>query len=129
MKFQIVAGNFPKETKYIPESMILKYLDKAKSKPFAPVYKTVSLRGKVVKVEIVTEENKKKILGSAGWGIVGFAVGSLIAAPVAIAAGLAGVLKGGSKREICFACYLKDGKKFMAVADSNIYMQISSLAF
>ena len=131
MKFEIIAGDFPKKTEYVmlKKRPVLRLKDSGKSMLFSPVYDETPLSGQIEKVEIVTEENKKKILGSVGWGITGMLVGGLIAAPVAIAAGLAGVLKGGNKKEICIACYLKDGRKFMAIADNQIYMQLSSQAF
>jgi hypothetical protein len=126
MKFEIIAGDFSKKSTYSS------FMDKPRlswPKPNSFLHEEVLLSGNVERVEIVTEENKKKMLGSVGWGLTGAVVGGLIAAPIAIAAGLAGLLKGGNKKEICFACYLKDGRKFMAVVDPKIYMQISSLAF
>jgi len=90
---------------------------------------TIDLKGNIERVELVTEENKKKILGSAAWGITGYVVGGLIAAPVAIAAGIAGLLRGGRKKEVCIAVYLKNGKKFMAITDQNIYQKILTMVF
>lgn len=116
MEFKIIAGDFSKNSKF--ESDCLVY-------PGGSTW----LKGKIERIEVVTEENKKKILGSAGWGVTGAVLGGLIAAPVALAAGLAGILKGGRTKEICFACYLKDGKKFMAVADSKTYQKIMALTF
>jgi hypothetical protein len=45
---------------------------------------------------LVTEENKKKFLSSAGWGLVG---GALLG-PVGL---VAGALAGGNRKEISFA--------------------------
>lgn len=73
-------------------------------------------------VELLTEESKKKFLGSAGLGIAG----GLLLGPLGL---LAGALAGGNKKEICFACHLKDGKKFMAVTDSKVYQKLSSYCF
>lgn len=65
-------------------------------------------------VELVTQENQKKFAGSAGWGLVGLAtLGPL--------GGLVGVLAGGNRSEVCFACELKDGRKFLATADAKTY--------
>jgi hypothetical protein len=76
----------------------------------------------VDRVEIMTEESKKKFLGAAGLGIAG----GLLLGPLGL---VAGALAGGNKKEVCFACYLKDGKKFMAVTDSKLYQKIAALAF
>jgi len=129
MKFEVIAGDFPKKTEFVQskEGPKLKY--PGSNQVFGFAYNEVSLAGNIERIEIVTEENKKRILGSTAWGITGAVLGSFIAAPVALAAGIAGILKGGNKKEICFACYLKDGRKFMAIAEAKAYTQIISLSF
>ncbi len=128
MAFKIVAGDFPKQAIYISTfgEASLSYFDPVKSR-WKP--QIVLLKGQVAKVEQVTEDNKKKILGSVGWGTAGMVVGGLIAAPIALIAGLAGILAGGNKKEVCFVCHLKDGRKFMAVSDQKIYQNFLVLSF
>ncbi|MFZ5763332.1 MAG: hypothetical protein ACOY8P_10455 [Thermodesulfobacteriota bacterium] len=82
----------------------------------------IKLAGNIDRVEIMTEENKKKMLSTAAWG----AVGALAIGPVGL---LAGALSGGNKKEITFACYLKDGRKFMGTTDSKTYTKLQSLCF
>ena len=89
----------------------------------------LNLKNSTESVTILTEESKKRILGSAGWGVAAYVVGGLIAAPVAIAAGIAGLLKGGNRKEITFTCYLKDGRKFMGVTDSATFTKLQSYCF
>lgn len=113
MSFKIIAGDFPQN------ASLSTFLGQANL-----VWgwgKSFDLKDQIENIELLTEENKKKILGSAGWGITGAVLGGVIAAPVALAAGLAGVLKGGNKKELCFVCTLRDGRKFMAIADSKTY--------
>jgi len=82
----------------------------------------VTVNGRVASIELVTEQNKKKFIGAAGWGIVGaLALGPLGA--------LAGLLAGGNKKQICFACELKDGKRFMGVADAKVYQLLCAEAW
>lgn len=81
-----------------------------------------NLRGQVERVELVTEENKKKLLSAAGWGLVG----GVLAGPLGL---IPGLVFGGRTKEICFACYLKDGRKFLAVSDNSIYQKIYSYVF
>ncbi len=126
LKFELIAGDFPAGTTYISSKNGRPELKFGKSKSD---FVQVPLFDQVERVELVTEENKKKILGSVGWGVAGLVIGGLIAAPVAIAAGIAGILKGGNMKEVTFACYLKDGRKFMAVADSRIFTELSAVAF
>ncbi|MGC9332490.1 MAG: hypothetical protein ACP5DZ_11560 [Bacteroidales bacterium] len=76
----------------------------------------------VSSVEIITEENKKKFIGTAGWSIAGAAV-------LGLAGFVAGAKAGGNKKEVTFACYLKNGKKFIAVTDVKVYKKILSLSF
>lgn len=131
MKFKVIAGDFPTDTTYIPskgQSPKLKYHDKASGAYFNASVEVPLLR-QVERVEILTEESKKKILGSVGWGLTGLVIGGLVAAPVAVAAGIAGILKGGNAKEVTLVCYLKDGRKFMAIADSNTFTELTALAF
>jgi len=76
----------------------------------------------VEKVELVTEENKKSLVGAAGWA----AAGTLLLGPLGL---IAGALIGGNKKEVTFVCYLKEGKKFMAVADIKIYQKLLAYCF
>jgi hypothetical protein len=123
--WQVKPDFFTKDIFNNPKSKDIFYIEYGKPGKF----KTVNLKAKIQSVQIMTEETKKKILGSTGWGITGLVVGSLIAAPVALAAGLAGVLKGGNRKEICFVCYLKDEKKFMGITDSKTYTKLQTLCF
>jgi ribosomal protein L37AE/L43A len=128
MKFEIIAGDFPKETQYSgSRGSRLTFIDDSKTFFGLALNKSFMLNGEVVKLDLITEENKSTLLRSTAWGLTGMAVGGLIAAPVAIIAGLAGLRK--SKKEVCFACHLKDGRKFLAVADIAIYQELSALAF
>lgn len=74
------------------------------------------------KVEIVTEENKKKVLGTVGWG----AAGALMLGPLGL---LAGLLLGGKKKEVCFAGTFKDGRKLLATTDAKTFKKIMGAAF
>lgn len=82
---------------------------------------TIPLNDSLQSVDIVTEENKKSLLGAAGWG----AVGSLFLGPLGLVAGL---LSGGNKKEVCFIGTLVDGRRFMATADMKTFQKLSSLA-
>jgi hypothetical protein len=76
---------------------------------------TITLPISVKTVELQTEEKLKKLSGSAGWGFTGAIVGGL-ASPIGALAELAGgVMAGGNKTEICFACELTNGQKFLAI--------------
>jgi len=74
------------------------------------------------RVEIQTEDSAKSLLGAAGWGLAGAA----LLGPVGL---LAGLLLGGKKKSVCFAAYLKDGRKFLAVTDSKTYQKIQAAVF
>jgi hypothetical protein len=81
-----------------------------------------NLDGKIASVEVVTEENKHKVAGKLGWGTAGLVAFGPVGA-------LAGLLLGGRKKEVCFAVYLKDGKKFVAVADADVYKKFLAASF
>jgi hypothetical protein len=79
------------------------------------------LEGLIASVETVTEENKTKIAGKLGWGTAGMVAFGPVGA-------LAGLILGGRRKEVCFACYLKDGRKFLAIADAEIYQKFVAAA-
>lgn len=90
-----------------------------------PVGKFFSERisvSQVESVEIMTEESGKRFFRSAGMGVVG----GLALGPVGL---LAGLLSGGKKTDVTFACVLKDGRKFLATADSKTYQKFAAAAF
>jgi hypothetical protein len=71
----------------------------------------------VQSAEVQTEEGVRKLSGAAGWGIAG----AVLAGPLGL---LLGALWGGRKRDlVCFAATMKDGKKFLAVAEQSLYRQ------
>jgi hypothetical protein len=42
---------------------------------------------------------------------------------------LAGTVLGGRKQEYCIACYLTDGRKFLALVDYEALIRLQSIAF
>lgn len=79
----------------------------------------------VKSAELQTEESLKKLSGSAGWGFTGAIVGGLLTGGIGLlVGGLAGVLSGGNKTEICFSCELDDGRKFLAITDKKTWQNI-----
>ncbi|MBA4390410.1 MAG: hypothetical protein C0399_05685 [Syntrophus sp. (in: bacteria)] len=73
-------------------------------------------------VEVLTEENKKKFVGTAIAG----AAGALLLGPLGL---VAGVLAGGKSKQVSFICFLKNGKKFMATTDNKTYLAIQAAIF
>jgi len=124
MSFKVIAGDFPENSsldkKYGELNLVHGFLNT----------KSVVLSYNIESLDVITEENKKKILGATGWGLAsGIAAGILTGGLGAIVAGAAGVLAGGNKKEITFACRLKDGRKFLAVSDPNTYKKILAVFF
>lgn len=76
----------------------------------------------VKSIEMIDEEKRKKLAGTAGWGLVGaVALGPLGA--------IGGMLLGGNKKQVVFTCELKDGRKFMATTNSKIWTKIQAANF
>jgi len=73
---------------------------------------------KAIKIE--TEESAKNIAQTLGWAVVG----NIVFGPLGLIAGLA---MGGNRKKVCAMCELKDGRKFLAIMDSQIYQQMVAL--
>jgi len=86
-------------------------------------WKTASFnltKSNVERIEVITEENQKHLLGTLGLGLAG----GLLLGPLGL---LAGVLAGGRRKEVCFIIWLKDGRKILAAADTKAFQQIMTL--
>lgn len=68
----------------------------------------------VAEVEVVTEENRKRLLGTAGWGVAG----AVALGPVGL---LAGLLLGGRGRDVTFVCRFTDGRQVLATTDHKTF--------
>lgn len=80
--------------------------------------------------ELQTEEKLKKLAGSAGWGFAGAIVGGLLTGGLGLAVGgLAGIVSGGNKTEVCFSCELEDGRKFLAITKKKNWQKILAAFF
>jgi hypothetical protein len=123
MGLKFIAGDFPVDAQviYNPKTQKLGYHPK-------PTWSNLQIRpteiltGNIATVEQVTDENKKNFVGAAGWGLVG----AVALGPLGL---LAGVLAGGNRKEVCFACTLKDGRRFLAIADSATYQRFLAETF
>lgn len=71
----------------------------------------------ITSVDLLDEEKVKKLAGTAGWGLAGAALFGPLGA-------IGGILLGGNKKEIAFAAYLEDGRKFMGTTDGKGWKRI-----
>ncbi len=83
---------------------------------------SVDLKSAVESVDQLNEEKVKKLAGTAVWGVAGAALLGPLGA-------IGGMLLGGNKKEVAFACYLKDGRKFMATTDGKTWQKILAASF
>lgn len=84
---------------------------------------TIDLNEHLESVSVKTEEEVRSLTGAAGWGVLG----SLFLGPTGL---LLGALWGGRKqKEICFAAYLKDSRKFLGITDSQAFQKLQAIAF
>jgi len=83
---------------------------------------TIDLKSQVENIEQLTDEKVKKLAGTAGWGIAG----GVLLGPLGA---IGGMLLGGNKKEVAFACYLKGGRKFMATTDGKTWQKIIAARF
>ena len=95
------AFNMKQRGKFLPENIPLKRL---------------------ASVEVASEQNVKKLAGTAGWATVG----AITLGPVGL---LAGALLGGRKKEVTFIAEFKDGRRMLATTDNSAFMQIQGAVF
>lgn len=76
----------------------------------------------IEELEAASEENVKRLGGTVGWGIAG----GVLLGPVGL---LAGLIAGGRGKDVTFVCKLKDGRKFMATAPSDVYTKLLAARF
>ena len=73
-------------------------------------------------VKQMDEENKKKVLGTLGWGTAGLvALGPLGA--------IGGMLIGGKSKKVIFVAKFSDGKKIMGQTDGKLFNKIRAATF
>ena len=82
----------------------------------------INLKQELERIELQTEESVKKLAGTAGWGLTGLALFGPLGA-------IGGMLIGGRGKKVCFAAYLKDGRKFLATTDGKTFQKISAATF
>lgn len=80
----------------------------------------VDLADDVERLEAVDEANQVALLGAAGWG----AAGALLFGPLGA---LGGALLGGRGKRVAFACFLKDGRKFLATTDGDTWLRLQAM--
>lgn len=73
-------------------------------------------------VQQLTEQNVKKLTGTALWG----AAGAALLGPIGA---IGGMLIGGNKKEIAFVVTLRGGKRFMAKTDGKTFEKIIAARF
>lgn len=117
-KIKVLAGDIPTGTYEIPHDLLGKEIVMRKQFSF----NKIDLVKELDRVEQHTEESVKKLVGTAGWGIAG----GLLLGPLGA---IGGMLIGGRGKQICFAAYLKDGRKFLAVSDGALYQKLISSVF
>ncbi|WP_404783232.1 hypothetical protein [Altericista sp. CCNU0014] len=88
------------------------------------------LLNSIKSAELQTEDKLKKLAGSAGWSFAGALVGGLLTGGIGLAVGgLAGILSGGNKTEVCFSCELEDGQRFLAITSKKTWQSILAAKF
>ena len=75
------------------------------------------------RVELQTEESIRTLSSAAGWAAAGLVLGGPVGAV------LGGLWGGRGKKELCFAVYLKNGQKFLAVGTPEEYQRLAAAVF
>lgn len=117
-KIKVIAGDLATGTYDVPHDLLGREIVMRKQFSFDKL----DLVKEIERVELQTEESVKRLAGTAGWGIAGMAIFGPLGA-------IGGMLIGGKDKNVCFAVYLKDGRKFLATTDGKTYQKIAAAAF
>ena len=83
----------------------------------------IDLSDNLESVSVQSETDVRNLLGAAGWGLLG----RYLLGPTGF---LLGALWGARKQtEICFDAHLKDGRKFLGVADAPTFQKLKAVTF
>lgn len=116
--FKVVAGDFKAtDTHQLVPGRPPKLHMKMPGKFFAEKISTDEIES----LEMANQESVTRVGGAIGWG----AAGAAIFGPVGL---LAGLLKSKGTN-VTFVCLLKDGRKFMAVAPSSVWLDLTAATF
>lgn len=118
-KLTVVAGDIEPGVYYVPNTLIGREIVMKKQ---VSLHTQDDLTIEIERVELHTEESVKRISGTAGWGLAGLALLGPLGA-------IGGMLIGGRDKQICFAAYLKDGRKFLAMTDGKTYQNYVAATF
>jgi hypothetical protein len=119
LKFKALAGDFRKDGNH--QFLAAKNSFYLQKDGWWPRFESVEL-SELEEIVLASEENVKKLWGSAAMGIAGAA----LLGPIGL---LAGVLAGGNKKEVVFICKFKDGRKLMAKSKSKTFQAIQQALF
>jgi hypothetical protein len=83
----------------------------------------LDLKENLESVTVQSEDEVRSLLGATGWGLLG----SYLLGPAGL---LLGALWGWRKqKEVCFAGYLKDGRKFLGITDAQTFQKLKAVSF
>jgi len=83
----------------------------------------LDLKENLESVTVQSEDEARSLLGATGWGLLG----SFLFGPTGL---ILGALWGWRKqKEICFAGYLKDGRKFLGITDAQTFQKLKAVSF
>jgi hypothetical protein len=117
-KIRVIAGDVDPGVYFIPQNIT----DKSVTMKRQTIGELEDVVVDLDRVVLQSEEDVKRVAGTAGWGLAGLALFGPLGA-------IGGMLIGGKGKDICFAAYLKDGRKFLATTDGKTYQNIAAVMF
>jgi len=117
-KVKVLAGSFePTEGLWYKKAFLLYARGTHASRVGISTPNTKIPASSLRTLEIATEDNVKRVAGTAGWATAG----ALVLGPVGL---IGGLLLGGRGKDITFVAEFYDGRKLLATVDSGTYKEI-----
>jgi hypothetical protein len=116
-KIKILSGDFPKQNGQLISGNMFRFIN-----PGHSILGEKISTSNLTALDEVSHEEAKRILGTAGMGILGMILFGWIGLIV-------GLICGGNSRKVIFRAEFRDGRKFIAQCNKKVFNNLKADVF